>query len=536
MKLYRILNDFIERLPISQKWGADRVKQVIYASAGILVVIIILSIILPGEASTGSNWAVVKKGDFTVDLVESGDIESLSQMSISAPMMWGSRLQVIDLVPEGTIVKKGDFLLQFDVSDLDDQLNLREDQLTSLLADLEKLKAQQALTISNQKNSLKLTQYSYEQAQLQLEMRQFESLARQEEARLQLKQAEIQLERVKKQLASQKIIHASQIVQRETAIREARNRVKSTVDRINRLQLRAPADGMVVYLQIRGERVKEGYEARAGWPLMSIPDLSKMQVKVFLNEVDQLKIRVGQEAQIVLDAYPDSVYHGRIRDLAPLGQLVVGEERLKGFVVYVDIEGSDEKLKPGMTAKVKIILERMEDVVYIPTGTVFEVDGQPTVFQYEKTKSLDIEIGPRNDGYIVVEQGLNPGMKLSWQAPLENTPLLGMVEEKRRIDEINRTILESFSIFQERGMLFDYGKREFEESAAETDSKTKIDMDKLPASIRQRLRAREQTKEAQKPKVEVGSPEGRQKKGAFKVSPEMMKRLQEKKSLKKDGS
>ena len=537
MKLYRIFNDFIERLPLSQKWGVDRVKQVIYASAGILLLIVILSIILPGDTSTEIDWAVVHRGNFRVELVESGDIEALSQVDIRAPMMWGASLKVIDLVPEGTQVKKGDFLLQFDVTDLQDQLKLREDQLISLEADLEKLKAQQALTISNLENSLKLTTYSYEQAELQLEMRKFESQVRQEEARLQLKQAEIQLEKVKKQLASQRIIHASQIVQRETAIREAQNRVRDMVERINRLQLRAPTDGMVVYQQIRGERVKEGYESRPGWPLMAIPDLSRMQVKVFINEVDRLEVERGQGARIVLDAYPDTTFHGMVREVARLGQIVTGEERLKGFVIYIDIDGEDPKLKPGLTAQVRIVLDELENVIYIPLGTVFEIDGKPCVFRKGKNNPLFVELGPRNDGYVVVEDGLEPGMELSWQSPEdEDIPLLGMAEEKKRIDEINRTIRESFSVFQNRGILFDYGSPTQETDSGEEDEKTTIDLDKLPASIRQRLGTKKQGQTSSKPRVEVGTPEGRQRSGTFKVSPEMMERLQQQKQPEKGPS
>ncbi len=527
MKLFHILNDYIEKLPFSEKWGSDRVKLVVYGSAGLLLLIILLSIILPGKATTGIDWAVVQRGDFYVDLVETGDIEAVSQVDIKAPMMWGASLKVIDLVPEGTRVKKGDFLLQFDVSDLQDNLKLRQDQLESLEADLEKLKAQQALTISNQENQLKLTQYSHEQAQLQLQMRKFESQALQEEARLQLKQAEIQLEKVRKQLASQRIIHRSQIIQRVTGIREARNRVRETVERIDKLHLIAPTDGMVVYQQIRGERVKEGYESRPGWPLMAIPDLSRMQVKVYVNEVDRLKVERGQEARIILDAYPDIEFQGKVLEVARLGDIVTGEERLKGFVILINIDGSDPKLKPGMTAQVRIILDKLENVVYIPMAAVFEIDGEPTVFWKGKGKPLFIDLGWRNDGYVVVEAGLEPGMELAWRPPAEeNIPLLGMAEEKRRIDEINQTIRESFTVFQDRGILFDYGSPVQAELSGEREGQPQIDLDRLPASIRQRLGTGQQGQTSAESQLEVGSPEGRRKEGSFRVSPEMMKRLQ----------
>ncbi len=496
---------FVNRFPIRKRLTRVWIVLILVA-----FVCVFLSIFFLGNAkpeAPRSDWATVQKGLFVVDLVESGDVEAVFQKFVNAPMMWGSKLQVVDLVPDGAIVKKGDFLLQFDVSDLEDSKKLRGDQLASLLADLEKLKAQQALTIFNQEKSLQLAQYSYEQAALRVEMRKFESQAKQEEARLQLKQAEIDLKRVQKQLESQKIIHASQIVTLETSIREAQNSVESTIERINKLQLRAPADGMVVYQQVRGERVKEGYEPRPGWPLMSIPDLSRMQIRVFINEVDRLKVRVGQTAHITLEAYPDVEFQGKIREVSRLAQLVTGEERLKGFVIYIDIQGTNPNLKPGMTAKVRILLETLEDVMHVPVGAVFEMDGQPVVFPKDKKEPHAVYLGPRNDGFVVVERGVKPDLKLSYESPSEEASVLGTVEERRRVEEVNRTLRESFTVFQDRGILHDYGTSTEEEGLNESQERPKIDLDKLPPSIRQRLRGRESQGSESGPKLEVGNSE-----------------------------
>ncbi|UCF04065.1 MAG: HlyD family efflux transporter periplasmic adaptor subunit, partial [bacterium] len=391
---------------------------------------------------------------------------------------------------EGTLVKKGDFLLQFDISDLEERKQLEDDKLTSLIADLDKLKAQQAFRMSNLESELKLNRYSYEQAALRLEMRKFESEARQEEARLQLKETEIKLKKVQKQLEAQRIIHASEIVKSETRIRIARSNVKSIVERSKKLQLRAPADGMVVYVQHRGERVKKGFEARPGWPLMSIPDLSEMQVKLFVNEVDRSKVHVGQKARIVLEAYPDAEFHGTITNVARMAQVVTGEERLKGFVAYISIEGNDPRLKPGMTAKVNILLETLKDAVFIPIGCLFEIAGRPVVFPKGKNEPVAVDLGWRNDGYIVVERGLAPDIELSWNAPRGKASRLGSSQERKRIDEVTRLIRESFSIFRERGMLHDYEGRKAEVDSAGPGRRRKMDWDKLPPEIRQRLKDR----------------------------------------------
>ncbi len=317
-------------------------------------------------------------------------------------------------------------------------------------------------------------------------------------------------------------------------IREASNDLKSTIERIDRLQLKAPTDGMVVYQQVRGERVKEGYQARPGWPLMSIPDLSRMQVKIFLNEVDQTKIRSGLDATLVLDAYPEQEFHGKVREIARLAQTVTGEELLKGFICYVDIDGTDPRLKPGISAKVNIILDRMEDVVSVPVGAVYEIDGQYVVYEQGRQKPTEIEVGPRNDGFIVVNN-LEPGTRMSW-IPYTNAQMLGWHEEQKRIAEVYQKIQQSFVIFADRGILFDYGVDQAGASEQETSQSPGVDLDKLPAAIRDRLQSQNTGETGTEPNIVVESPEGRTRDGTFRVSPNMLERLNRSTDTRRDTS
>ncbi len=476
----------LEKGPLKKLFENEKRKKATYITIGAVVLIVLFFIFRQGGVSLAREWAVAKKGNFYVDLIETGDIEAVSQVQITAPMLMGGNLQVIELIPEGTEVKQGDFLLQFDTSTLEQQKQQREDQLEGLLADLERTKAQQALQIFNLENQLKTTEYSYEQSTLQLEMRKYESEVSQEQARISLKQAEINLKKVETQLESQLIINKNQILKQEWAIEQARERIETVNDYIDQYQLNAPIEGMVAYEQWQGERVKEGYEPRPGQPLLSIiPDFNRMQTKFFVNEVDRLRIHSGQKAEIVLDAYPDVTFHGEVISTATLASSVTGHDRLKGFVSYVAIDESDPRMKPGSTAKIRIILDQMEDVMYLPIHAIFELDGQPVVYPRGKDKPISVVLGPRNDGYVVVESGIEPDMQFSWTHPdaTSDVDLLGQADEQKRIDEIAQTLQQSFVVFQEYGILHDYeGTGEQESSSGPA-----VDLDNLPASIRQRL-------------------------------------------------
>ena len=267
---------------------------------------------------------------------------------------------------------------------------------------------------------------------------------------------------------------------------------------------------------------------------MSIPDLSRMQVKIFLNEVDQTKIRSGLDATLVLDAYPEQEFHGKVREIARLAQTVTGEELLKGFICYVDIDGTDPRLKPGISAKVNIILDRMEDVVSVPVGAVYEIDGQYVVYEQGRQKPTEIEVGPRNDGFIVVNN-LEPGTRMSW-IPYTNAQMLGWHEEQKRIAEVYQKIQQSFVIFADRGILFDYGVDQAGASEQETSQSPGVDLDKLPAAIRDRLQSQNTGETGTEPNIVVESPEGRTRDGTFRVSPNMLERLNRSTDTRRDTS
>lgn len=408
------------------------------------------------------QWAVVEKGDFSVEIVESGDIEAFSQRLVTTPMTSTDQIQIIELVPEGKMVKAGEFLVQFDVSDLITTRDLAEQTLASAIADLNRMKAQQSLTISNMENSLKLTAYSNEQAELRLDAQQYESEAKKEQARLDLKQAEIDLKRVQEQLESQKVIHQSQLLVMETTIRKARNNIRKIREQIGRLRITAPIDGMVCYQEVGSwdsrERLRNGYKARSGEALISIPDLAKMQVKLYLNEIDRAEISPGQKVKVILDAYPDTVFSGTVREVARLAQNIRGDSELKGFVVYVEINGRGSQLKPGLSARVRIEINRLQDVFRVPVGTIFEVKGQPVVYPFHKTRPVKVSLGPRNDAYVAIRGNLKKGMKIAWNPPVEDAEMLGYAEEKKRTDAANRTLIQSFAVFQKKGILYDYSK------------------------------------------------------------------------------
>jgi HlyD family secretion protein len=451
----------------------------------------------------------VEQDDFTVDMIEAGEVQALSERVISAPETRLEQIQVIKLAVDGSMVKQGDFLAQLDAGELETELSLAVDELAVAKANYQKILAQQSLTMHNYENNLKLYGYSYEQAQLQLQAMEYEAETKKEQSRLNLKQAEIDLNRVKQQYESQKIIQSNERIQNEANIRQVQGEIKSLREQIGKMVIKAPADGMVIYKEVGSwqsrERLKEGYKARHGEALLSIPDLSRLQIQLYVNEVDRSQVQPGQFAEIVLDAFPQAVFHGKVIDVSRLAQNVRGTSTLKGFSVLVNVDETDVRLKPGMSAKVRIALDSLKNILTVPMGVVHEVDGKPSVYRRGKSKPTYVTLGPRNDSRVVVLKGLKAGMKLSWLPENFKGAAFGATEEKRRIALAAAKLEQSMSQFEKKGTLYDYTsqtrRRAVQQPSSQEDEGTQ---DMLKQALQRR-----------------GGGDG----GGVQITPEMMERM-----------
>lgn len=404
--------------------------------------------------------AIVARGTLDETVVESGELEAIRQTIVASPPIWRQNPQITALVPEGTRVSAGDFLIQLDDTELRGELALAESRAASLRADLEKIRAQQALEIWERENAIALARFSLEQAELQEKLQEFESEVSKERARLQLRQAELDLARAEEQAASQEIINRAQLAKANVEIRQAENEIAGLQERIALFTIRAAQGGLIVYQEVGGwssrERLRLGYTPRPGEALLAIPDLSRMQVVLQINEVDWSRIRVGQPARITLEAYPDTTFAGRVREVAKLAQVMYDRGGDQGFNVYVDLLGQDARLKPGMSARVEVIHAEHPDVLIAPINAVFEVAGQPVIFPAEDPRAHAVYLGPRNDRAVVITRGAPEGLRLSTHASAEDARPLGSQAEADKVAEAVAILSESFPVFAERGILYDY--------------------------------------------------------------------------------
>ncbi|MCP4707546.1 MAG: HlyD family efflux transporter periplasmic adaptor subunit [Planctomycetes bacterium] len=208
--------------------------------------------------------------------------------------------------------------------------------------------------------------------------------------------------------------------------------------------IRAPVAGMIVYYQERSRggrndnRIELGGTARYRQKLMTIPSTNEMAVRVEVHEAWIDKIKINQVALITLDAYPDQTFTGSIYQVALLpssNDSWFSSSDLKLYECLVSIDGDQSQIRDGMSAKVEIIIERLENIVSVPVQAVATVNSQKVCYVIDKSgqpQPRNIEVGAFNNDFIEIKSGLTPGETVSL-SPVRHRPSLDQREQQKQI-------------------------------------------------------------------------------------------------------
>lgn len=198
--------------------------------------------------------------------------------------------------------------------------------------------------------------------------------------------------------------------------------------------VKAPSSGSIVELNakvgatVTGGMIMGESDTSGGKQCMQIADLSKMKVTVQVGEKDIAKIAVGQSANVTYPAFPDIVSQSTVTAIASVANSDSGSGSGGSVTFNVDIliEAPDSRLKPGMTAEVSVVTEKLDDVVMVPTMALMTEDGEhyyvnlATDSEGKKARRVKVTVVTQNDNEAVVgktqikrdDQGkeINPGV------------------------------------------------------------------------------------------------------------------------------
>ena len=234
----------------------------------------------------------------------------------------------------------------------------------------------QKQTILSQERTIKVRESSIASRELTLENQKenLEDLKRmrsnaEEEARLRVENSKTRLDELNLTLENEKSLTEQSRVSADANRLRRESTLKNQAERLEWTTIKAPMSGLVTLLELEvGEIVTSGRSAFSqSPPLMTIVDPSKMVVKTFINEVDMERLKNGQKAEIKVDAYQSKIYEGRVYEISPSGQQ---QDNIISFEVMIEVLGSPQELRPGMSTDVDIITYEEQNVLMAPIDAV----------------------------------------------------------------------------------------------------------------------------------------------------------------------
>lgn len=291
----------------------------------------------------------------------SGKTEAVYSRAILAPTLAGQQvgsLTIVKLIPSGTRVLKGDLLVEFDrqaqLRDVIDKQAQAEDENGKVL----EAQADEATAKATDETEIEQAQSAYSKAQLEMQKVELLSRIDAEKAREALDEAKVTLAQLKQTFEQKRKAAEASIRTLEIQRDRTRETMLHAQANASLMQVRAPIDGIVVFNTIwkqgnMGE-VQEGDQIRPGMPFMEVVDPSAMQVHVLVNQEDLRFLRLGETAQVHLDAYPDIDLKGRLESVDPVGQQGDFSAKLRRFSAVFSIQGTDPRLMPDLSAAVDV--------------------------------------------------------------------------------------------------------------------------------------------------------------------------------------
>jgi len=320
---------------------------------------------IAGKSGTGIRGSSSAAGGFHTPAGNTlrlrGMTAAVEARSVQAPLIAGQQvgtLTITKLIPSGTRVKKGDLLVEFDrqaqLRDIVDKQAQSDDQNQKVIEEQAKEGAARA------KDETEINQAESDLAKAKLEMQKVELMSRidAEKAQETLDEAQASLAQLKqtfdlKRKAAQASIHILEIQRDRTRETMLHAQANSAL-----MEIHAPIDGIVVLNTIwkqgsMGE-VQEGDQVRPGVPFMEVVDPAVMEVRVPVNQEDLLALKMGEKAQVHLDAYGDLVLPGQLKSIDPMGTPGDFSARLRKFSATFSIQGHDPRLMPDLSAAVDV--------------------------------------------------------------------------------------------------------------------------------------------------------------------------------------
>lgn len=402
-------------------------KRNVLIGGGIVAVVLVAYFVFRGNDSREKEaiMANVKRGQFKVEIETTGELEAKNSVKIMGPHQLRNfqiyEVTIQNMISEGTVVKKGDWVATLDRSDFQTKFSAKQIELDKASSRFNQTQLDTALQLRQSRDELINLKYAVEETGIVLEQSKFEPPAT-------IKQAEINMDKAKRahqQAVENYKIKKNQNIEKMREVHAELRKVQSEFDGMNKVleafNILAPEDGMVIYHKYwDGKPIKAGSRIQIWDPTVAtLPDLTTMMSKTYVNEVDVRKVQKGQPVNVGLDADPDKKLIGTVTSIANVGEQRPNSDA-KVFEVMVEIKGTDATLRPSMTTSNKIVAQAIDSVLYVPLESLHNYQDSITyVFKKSgiNTVKQEVIVGATNANDAVLLGGLSESDRVFLSVP-----------------------------------------------------------------------------------------------------------------------
>jgi len=345
-------------------------NRILYILGGVVVALVLFAVIGKSAGIVGQKKKVeveieaAKKGTIIEKVSASGQVQPVIEVSLS-PEVSG---EIIEMeIEEGDSVSKGDFLLRIRPDNFRSAFEIAQASLNQQLANEAQAKAAQARAAAG---------FVRSEQDFQRQKKLFEEKV--------ISEADYQLAEANYEIAKQDFESAKQSVKgAEYSVKSSKANLENARENLRLTTLRSPMSGIVSKLPVELGETVLGTSQFQGTEVMRVADLSKMEVKVDVNENDIIKISVGDTSIIDVDSYSylDKTFKGIVTHIANTANDKISSDAVTEFEVRIQIlnssyqdlvqeQGIKYPFRPGMTASVDVITEVKKDILTVPLSAV----------------------------------------------------------------------------------------------------------------------------------------------------------------------
>ena len=368
---------------------------------------------------------VVGRGSLEDRMVLSGEIEAVSSENLVVPRTPSWLISVRWLAADGSIVKKGDRVVEFDSSSFTSTLEDKRGAIVRTEGELASQVAKDRATLADKEMEVERRRADGEKARIEAGVSPdlYPRRLYQEKQLALLTQKDALVKAEEDLRAQRRSMRLEQTI-KDVALQRARRDLGDVERLLEDLTLRAPRDGLVQIAINRRENRKYlvGDQAFPGWAVATMPDLAGLQVRARLGDVDDGAVREDMRVECVLDAYPARVWRGLVRQVSPVARAEGRDSTRRFFDVVVTLDAAaPEIMRPGMSMRVEVLRRRAENALLVPRAAVTSWPGKTKV-RLAAGREETIEIEWCSETACVVRAGLLEGATVLAAVGTEERP------------------------------------------------------------------------------------------------------------------